>query len=81
LGQIGRQVPDEDYVIHAIWSEEAGVFYAQSKVPGLRVEAATIAEFVEILKDVVPELLAANTAPLRKRARVRFETGLDLAFA
>jgi hypothetical protein len=78
---------DKEYLIHAIWDAEAGVFYAESDVPGLNVEAATLPEFLEILQDVVPELLAANAGtkdatsgqPDGRLPRVRLET--ELAFA
>ena len=77
---------DKEYLIHAIWDAKAGVFYAQSDVPGLNVEAATLQELLEVLQDVVPELLAANGGKREATSgqsdgrwpRVRLET--ELAF-
>ena len=43
--------------IRAIWDPEAEVYYSESGVPGLVVEAATYEEFVDITHDLLPELL------------------------
>ena len=68
---------DTEYLIHAIWDEEAGVFYAESNVPGLHIEAETIQQFIEVIQDVVPQLLESNNA--RAKPRVRLDA--ELAFA
>jgi hypothetical protein len=78
---------DKEYLIHAIRDAEAGVFFAESNVPGLNVEAATLPEFLEILQDVVPELLAASGEkhpptsgqPDGRWPRVRLETEISFA--
>jgi hypothetical protein len=71
----------KQYHVEARWDAEAGVFYAKSDIPGLNVEADTIAEFIDIVKDLAPDLIKANdpTPELRTRT-VRLEADLDLLF-
>jgi Domain of unknown function (DUF1902) len=47
----------ESFKIRAIWDSEAEVFYSESDVPGLVIEAATYEEFVEIAHDLLPEFI------------------------
>lgn len=50
-----------DYTVEAVWDPEAGVWVAGSEdVPGLVAEAATVEELIEVVKDLIPDLLAAN---------------------
>ena len=73
---------DREFLIHAVWDEDARVFYAESDVPGLNVEAATLQAFVEVLKDVLPDLIGTNADQHLDeggRTRVRLETELVLA--
>jgi hypothetical protein len=50
--------------IHCCWDDEAKVWYvADSDVPGLSGEAATVEEMSALLKDRIPELLALNERP------------------
>ena len=46
--------------ITAIWDEDAGVFYSDSNIVGLHVEAETIEEFRAIAIDLGPEMILAN---------------------
>ncbi len=48
------------FTVKAIWDNEAQVFYAQSDIEGLHIEAASLDEFEEIMLDVAPELIMAN---------------------
>ena len=48
------------YSVRAIWDDEAGVYYAQSDIVGLHIEAATLDEFEDVLFDVGPGLVLAN---------------------
>jgi len=48
------------FAVKAVWDEEAQVFYAQSDIEGLHIEAASLDEFEEIMLDAVPELIMAN---------------------
>ena len=70
------------YHVQANWDPEAGVWISQSNIPGLVVEAATLAEFVELVETLAPELLADNAnihghVPVELRAKGT----LDLAVA
>lgn len=48
------------FAVKAIWDDEAQVFYAQSDIEGLHIEAASLDEFEEIMLDVAPELIMVN---------------------
>jgi hypothetical protein len=48
------------FKIRAVWDDEAKVFYAESDIEGLHIEAATIDEFEEVMMDVAVELVVAN---------------------
>ena len=51
----------QTYSIRAIWDPEAEVYYSETDVPGLVVEAASLADFVAIAEELLPELLKANS--------------------
>ena len=51
---------EASFFVQAILDEEAGVYISNSDITGLHVEANTLDEFVEIVKDIAPDLLAAN---------------------
>ena len=48
------------FTVKAGWDDEAQVFYAQSDIEGLHIEAASLDEFEEIMLDAAPELITAN---------------------
>lgn len=48
------------FVVSALWDEDAKVFYSESDIVGLHVEAATFEEFEEIVLDIAPELIIEN---------------------
>ena len=48
------------FTVEAIWDNEAQVFYAQSDIEGLHIEAASLDEFKEIMLDTAPELIMVN---------------------
>ncbi len=48
------------FTVKAVWDDEAQVFYAQSDIEGLHIEAASLDEFEEIIIDAAPELIMAN---------------------
>ena len=48
------------FTVTATWDPEAGVFYSHSDIPGLHVEAATFDEFVALVRDLAPEMIADN---------------------
>ena len=50
----------QTFRVKAVWDAEAEVFYSQSDIEGLHIEAATLDEFEAIMLDVGPELIMVN---------------------
>ena len=48
------------FSVKAVWDEEAQVFYAESDIEGLHIEASSLEEFEEVIIDTAPELIMAN---------------------
>ena len=48
------------FTVKAIWDNEAQVFYAQSDIEGLHIEATSLDEFEEVMLDTAPELIMVN---------------------
>ena len=48
------------FYIRAIWDDDAKVFYSESDIEGLHIEAATIDEFEEVMHELAAELILAN---------------------
>lgn len=48
------------FSVTAHWDEDAKVFYSQSDIVGLHIEAPTIEEFEDIMMSVAPGLVMAN---------------------
>jgi hypothetical protein len=46
--------------VRVLWDEEANVFYSESDIVGLHVEAPTFEEFEAVLMEVAPDLIVAN---------------------
>jgi hypothetical protein len=44
--------------VQAIWDAEAQVWTSQSDLPGLVIEAESLPEFEQLVRDLAPELLA-----------------------
>jgi dTDP-4-dehydrorhamnose 3,5-epimerase-like enzyme len=61
------------FYVRAIWDGEAEVYISDSDIAGLHIQAGTLDEFEEIMRDTAPELVATNhltpeqmaTIPLR----------------
>lgn len=61
------------YVVTAVWDAEAQVFYSESDIKGLHVEADTLEAFETLVVDLAPDLIIENhlnpaeleTTPLR----------------
>ena len=49
-----------NFMVKAVWDDKANVFYSESDIEGLHIEAVTIAEFEEIMMDVAPDLIVTN---------------------
>ena len=50
----------QTFRVKAVWDAEAEVFYSESDIEGLHIEAATLDEFEAIMLDVAPELIMVN---------------------
>ena len=48
------------FTVKAVWDEEAKVFFAESDIEGLHIEASSLDEFEEIIIEEAPELIMAN---------------------
>ena len=48
------------FVVVAHWDDEAKVFYSESNIIGLHIEADTIKEFEGIIQSLAPELCYLN---------------------
>lgn len=48
------------FVVSAVWDEESQVFYSESDIDGLHIEAQDLEEFEEILMELGPELALSN---------------------
>ena len=48
------------YSVRAIWDDEARVFYSESDIEGLHIEADTLDEFQSLIAEHAPELIIAN---------------------
>lgn len=48
------------FSVRAIWDHEASVFFAQSDIIGLHIEATTLEEFQVLMHEYVPDLIVAN---------------------
>lgn len=56
------------FSVKAVWDDEAQVFYAQSDIEGLHIEAASLDEFEAIIIEEAPELIMANHRSLSEIA-------------
>jgi len=48
------------YCVRAIWDSEASVWISETDIPGLVIEADTLAEFESLMGELAPEMLATN---------------------
>jgi hypothetical protein len=48
------------FYVRACWDPEAKVYYSDSDIIGLHIEASTIEEFEEVMSDVAADLVFAN---------------------
>ncbi len=48
------------FSIKACWDDKAKVYYSESDIKGLHIEAATLDEFECIMKDLAVDLVIAN---------------------
>jgi hypothetical protein len=67
--------------VTAHWDEDAKVFYSESDLPGLCVEAATFDSFIEIVEDLAPDVIAANLPDLAGPYVIRIATARTVTLA
>ena len=48
------------FTVRAVWDADARVYYSESDISGLHIEAETLEEFESDLFDVAAELIVAN---------------------
>lgn len=48
------------FYIRATWDAEASVWISETNIPGLVIEAESLAEFESLMMALAPEMLAAN---------------------
>ncbi len=52
------------YHVKAVWDAEAEVFYAETDIPGLHLEAPTMAELFKAAEELAPMMIMANDSSL-----------------
>lgn len=56
------------FFVKAEWDDDAGVWYtAETDIPGLIVEAATVEEFGKLVMELAPEMIELNAHHLNGR--------------
>ena len=48
------------YIVTAVWDADAQVFYSESDIKGLHVEADTLETFEALVVDLAPDLIIEN---------------------
>lgn len=67
------------FKVIATWDPEAQVFTSQSDIPGLVVEAESFDEFLFIVEDLAPDVIAANLPEAKGPYTIYIETSRALA--
>lgn len=60
------------YYVKALWDQEAKVWVSDTNIPGLVIEADTLAEFERLMVGLAPEMLSANANVHRANVAVDF---------
>jgi hypothetical protein len=50
----------QTFTVSALWDEKAGVYYCESDIHGLHIEAPTIEEFVVAMHEYAPQMIVDN---------------------
>ena len=69
------------YKVEAIWDPDAAVFTSRSDIPGLVVEAETFEEFVSLVEDLAPQVMASNAPDVPRPYRIDIHSHRSLAVA
>ena len=59
-GNPGIDMAKRMFSVAAHWDDDAKVYYSESDITGLHIEARTIEEFEEAMMDVAPTLVMTN---------------------
>ena len=73
-----------DFYVRAEWDSDAGVYTSATNIPGLNVEAGTLAEFLSIAEELAPLMLEANVPSEQRPAGAHGAprvSGLELRIA
>jgi hypothetical protein len=71
----------KSYYVAAVWDAEASVWISETDIPGLVIEAETIAEFEQLMTELAPQMLAANENLHGERVPVDFRVSAHREFA
>ena len=69
------------FKVSAVWDSEAKVFTSLSDIPGLVIEADTFEEFVSLVEDLAPEVLAVNLPQAKRPYHFDIQSHRTLAVA
>ena len=69
------------FKVKAIWDSDAKVFTSQSDIPGLVIEADKFEEFVSLVEELAPDVLAANLPQIKRPYRFEIRSHRTLAVA
>lgn len=58
--QTAAQQMRQDFWIRPCWDAEAGVYYSESNIKGLHIEAQTADEFHALARELAPEMIRDN---------------------
>lgn len=48
------------FYVKACWDDEAKVFYSESNIAGLVLEASTLEEFEKVMQELAPDMIMEN---------------------
>lgn len=48
------------FTVRAFWDDDAKVYYSESDIVGLHIEAESLDQFEEIMMELAPEMIVAN---------------------
>lgn len=71
----------QSYYVKASWDPEASVWISETDIPGLVIEADTLAEFEAVMVELAPEMLAANQSLENVRVSVDFTVRREFGVA
>ena len=71
------------FYVKALWDVETEIYYSETNIPGLVVEAPTPAEFQALVANLAPEMLQDNAGIHAETVKISlsFERDLTLAVA